>query len=81
MRIAFLRIPASFAPARRSRRPSPVRICFVLGIAGGVPLRNTGIVPASTPRSDETSVVLKKRGSKSVGPGHRLRVDAGRSES
>ena len=41
---------------------------FVWGIAGGKPIQKTGHVLASTPRSEELSKVLKKRGFKFVGP-------------
>jgi DNA-3-methyladenine glycosylase I len=40
---------------------------FVWGMAGGTPIQNTGVVPASTPLSEETSKALKKRGFKFVG--------------
>jgi DNA-3-methyladenine glycosylase I len=41
---------------------------FVWGIAGGKPIQNTGVVPSSTPLSEEMSKALKKRGFKFVGP-------------
>jgi DNA-3-methyladenine glycosylase I len=41
---------------------------FVWGIAGGSPIQNTGVVPASTPLAEEMSKALKKRGFKFVGP-------------
>jgi DNA-3-methyladenine glycosylase I len=41
---------------------------FVWGMAGGTPIQNTGVVPTSTPLSEEISKALKKRGFKFVGP-------------
>ena len=41
---------------------------FVWGIAGGRPIQNTGVVPASTALSEEMSKALKERGFKFVGP-------------
>jgi DNA-3-methyladenine glycosylase I len=41
---------------------------FVWKMAGGKPIQNSGLVPASTPLSEEISKVLKKRGFKFVGP-------------
>jgi DNA-3-methyladenine glycosylase I len=41
---------------------------FVWGMAGGVPIRNTGPVPAKTALSEDISTALKKRGYKFVGP-------------
>jgi DNA-3-methyladenine glycosylase I len=41
---------------------------FVWGMAGGKPIRNTGLVPTKTPLSEEISAALKKRGYKFVGP-------------
>lgn len=41
---------------------------FVWGIAGGIPIQNTGVVPASTPLSEKMSKALKQRGFKFVGP-------------
>ena len=41
---------------------------FVWKMAGGKPIQNSGLVPASTPLSEEISKALKKRGFKFVGP-------------
>jgi DNA-3-methyladenine glycosylase I len=41
---------------------------FVWGAAGGRPLQGTGLVPASTPLSEDLSKLLKGRGFKFVGP-------------
>jgi DNA-3-methyladenine glycosylase I len=41
---------------------------FVWGIAGGKPIQNNGVVPASTALSEEMSKALKQRGFKFVGP-------------
>lgn len=41
---------------------------LVWTMAGGVPIQNTGPIPASTPLSVEISRVLKTRGFKFVGP-------------
>jgi DNA-3-methyladenine glycosylase I len=41
---------------------------FVWNTAGGKPIQNTGVVPASTPLSEVLSKALKKRGFKFVGP-------------
>jgi DNA-3-methyladenine glycosylase I len=41
---------------------------FVWKMAGGKPIQNRGVVPASTPLSEEISKALKKRGFKFVGP-------------
>jgi DNA-3-methyladenine glycosylase I len=41
---------------------------FVWKMAGGKPIQNSGLVPASTPLSEEISKVLKRRGFKFVGP-------------
>ena len=41
---------------------------FVWGMAGGKPIRGTGVRPAKTPLSEEISTALKKRGFKFVGP-------------
>jgi DNA-3-methyladenine glycosylase I len=41
---------------------------FVWKTAGGKPIQNTGVVPASTPLSEVLSKALKKRGFKFVGP-------------
>ena len=41
---------------------------FVWSMAGGAPIRNTGVVPTRTPLSEEMSAALKKRGFKFVGP-------------
>jgi DNA-3-methyladenine glycosylase I len=41
---------------------------FVWNIAGGKPIRGSGVVPASTPLSEEYSKTFKKLGFKFVGP-------------
>jgi DNA-3-methyladenine glycosylase I len=41
---------------------------FVWSMAGGKPIRGTGVRPAKTPLSEEISAALKKRGFKFVGP-------------
>ena len=41
---------------------------FVWGMAGGTPIRGTGIIPSKTQLSEEMSVAFKKRGFKFVGP-------------
>jgi DNA-3-methyladenine glycosylase I len=41
---------------------------FAWNMAGGKPIQNSGVVPASTPLSEEISKALKKRGFKFVGP-------------
>ena len=41
---------------------------FVWDIAGGKPIQNTGVVPASTPLSEAMSKALRGRGFKFVGP-------------
>ena len=41
---------------------------FVWGMAGGVPIQNTGPVPAQTALSEAVSKALKQRGFKFVGP-------------
>ena len=41
---------------------------FVWGAAGGRPVQGAGLVPASTPLSEELSRALKKKGFKFVGP-------------
>src|ERR1700691_3956349 len=41
---------------------------FVWKMAGGKPIQNSGVVPSSTPLSEELSKALKKRGFKFVGP-------------
>jgi DNA-3-methyladenine glycosylase I len=42
---------------------------FVWGLAGGEPIRNaSGVVPVSTPMSEEISKVLRGRGFRFVGP-------------
>jgi len=41
---------------------------FVWEAVGGVPIQNTGSIPAKTPLSEELSGELKKRGFKFVGP-------------
>jgi len=41
---------------------------FVWKMVGGKPIQNSGVVPASTPLSEEISKALKKRGFKFVGP-------------
>lgn len=41
---------------------------WVWDMAGGKPIQSSGAVPAQTPRSEEISKALKKRGFKFVGP-------------
>jgi DNA-3-methyladenine glycosylase I len=41
---------------------------FVWSMAGGKPIRGTGLVPTKTALSEQLSVALKKRGFKFVGP-------------
>ena len=41
---------------------------FVWDAVGGIPIQNTGSIPAKTPLSEELSIALKKRGFKFVGP-------------
>jgi DNA-3-methyladenine glycosylase I len=41
---------------------------FVWEFAAGVPLQNSGAIPAKTPLSEEFSLALKQRGFKFVGP-------------